>query len=232
MIDKGADVTDHHTMICALLLPSHRPALLMLQAGAALRPDPELLQRCTKNGFEPVLDLILARGANPNAGCVRSSGEPFAYRANGITPLMSAFLNGALPCAESLLRAGADPLVVSQVSPGTGVTVLSYAQSPEAISLLFRYLTDPIARGKLVNWFDPPYMLTPLHGALINACTASVSSPPEVALRLFEVLVEAGGDVGVKDKEGRDLLAFAQQRGASVALTTALTSLLDRFQSK
>lgn len=222
MLDKGASPHEPMALVMALLLPAPGPALLLLNAGAELRPDPSLLTRCAKRGFVEVLQLLLARGADPNAGNMPLENG-MSYRAAGISALMSAFLNDSLEAAEMLLKAGADPLVVAQTGSFTQMTVMHYAKSTAALQLLFRYMPNAQHRALLINWCDPQYKLTSLHLALTNATLAEAQA---ASLKVLRVLVEAGGDVTVRDKDNRDLVAFASSRGSDAAHCAAIRQVL------
>lgn len=110
-------------------------ATALLDAGAQLNGVgvPPLVL-AAKGGFLPVVELLLARGADPNArsatgssafACAESKGHHAVQErlrragasvdlgdGSGTTPLMSATLKGDLARMDALLAAGADPNAV------------------------------------------------------------------------------------------------------------------------
>lgn len=112
---------------------------------ALLDGDPSLAQSYSADGFAPlhacyfappeILELLLARGADPNA----LSRNPMALR-----PLHSAASAGNLRNVELLLKAGADP---NARQHGGWTPIHSAAQSGNApvLQLLLEHGADPAA---------------------------------------------------------------------------------------
>lgn len=151
---------------------------LLLGAGAA--PAPAALASAALNGDLEQVRMLLARGADPNAG----EGYVLAEAARG------CHRNDNTEVIRALVEAGADP----RVRDNLGYTPLHRAAGmcePEIVELLIRRGADPDARD--ANGF------TPLIGAAGSGRIENV-----------RLLVAAGADVNGVDIDGKSVLEYAR----------------------
>eukprot|EP01018_Ginkgo_biloba_P002325 Gb_29663 [translate_table: standard] len=148
------------------------------------------LHLASLHGHLNVLNLLLERGADPNARCLKSK-----------TPLMLACKGGNVACVERLLECGAN---VVAFESWNGRTCLHYAAKGGHYDCVDRLLAamrlGPVAESwgfsRLVNVRDSNIGATPLHlaaraghvavcgllldnGAIVSATTSTTDFSPE-----------------------------------------------------
>lgn len=115
------------------LLLDHLPGLLPARAADGFT----LLHLAAFFGRREVVDLLLARGADPNA---------VAANPMRVAPLHSAAAGGSPEIAEALLRAGASP-DARQEGGWTALHAAAQAEDPSLVRLLLRWGADPGLRS-------------------------------------------------------------------------------------
>jgi ankyrin repeat protein len=169
-------------------------------------------------GSAPVVRLLLARGANPNAtddagmtalmACalyglqtpepdggltvmrllLESGTDPNLRDERGETPLELAAIEGCLPAIQALVAAGARCGAEGEPDP-----VMAAAGHLDCVRWLLERGCPPDRRGNR-GW-------TPLRAAVFNRDAA-----------LVDMLLNAGADPNACDDEGRTVLAYARER--------------------
>jgi ankyrin repeat protein len=197
LIEKGADPNIADTAGMAALYA----AVDMSSLGEVYgRPARKVNDKLTP--FD-VIDMLLARGANPNAQLKtptlqrnHTPGEPLL--GEGTTPLMRAAKNGDFRAMQILLDHGADPTIVQKnhttvlmlaAGLGRGLGVFAKDVGSEA---------DLHAASKLA--LD--------HGVDVNLSSDSGLTALHLAAQsgldsIVKLLVERGARLDVKDKQGR-----------------------------
>ena len=84
-------------------------------------------------GYVDIAGKLIAKGANVNAGA----------HSGGVTPLMTAALNGSAPMVALLLKAGADVNARDSVAGSSALTEAVRKGDAEVLALLLNAGADP-----------------------------------------------------------------------------------------
>jgi ankyrin repeat protein len=222
LLAHGADpnIATSRDLVWPLLFEARKDLnALAYFLAAALSPSPRVtpLHEAAAKGNKRAVELLLAKGANPNA-LAHGGHSPFDWavargrkdvaellqahgakanvkRSDGQNNLFWALKGGNLALMELLLEKGADP----NVRDAKGDTPLHEAArrgNIPAAQVLLRRGADPNLHGYL-GW-------TPLH----VAAAADKSSP-----ELVRLLLASGADVGSRTPEGGTPLHYAARKG-------------------
>ena len=177
--------------------------------------DPGILSGAALHGHEVVVQLLLARGADPNGEEAGMGGE------KGVRPLGRAVLGWHLGLAKLLLKYGADPNLRPTMdentssSPGAEenqgnppLTVAAYIGHLPMVELLLANGADPTWESSSDSWMDksgewrsskdrwqkPNWWI---YYSKRSALSSAIESGHE---EIIEVLLRAGADTAMTDK--------------------------------
>ncbi len=210
LLDKGADInlTDDGDDTALMEAANENDpqniviVKLLLERGADVHAAGDrALLNAAKEGGPEVVQLLLQKGANPNArNIVPNSGD-----SAGDTALMYAVQGDFLKAVHLLLAAGADVKDVNE----SGQTVLMKAARVDAgsdVKTHVAMLELLLKRGVEVNARDKEGKTALMHAAYEWFTEAGgVFSQVEV----LRVLLEHGADVNAQDKQGDTTLMTA-----------------------
>lgn len=151
---------------------------LLLRAGA--EADPAALASAALNGQIEQVRMLLAGGADPNAG----GGHVLSEATRG------CYRNDNTEVIRTLVEAGADP----RAADDTEYTPLHRAAGlcePEVVELLIRRGADPVARDA-------------------NGYTPLISAAGSGRIENVRLLIAAGADVNGVDIDGKSVLEYAR----------------------
>ena len=196
LLERGADVRLGAPVCNAARYGDIEMIATLLDAGAEIDgpgPNTPLLLAAGSPTGDPALAYLLERGADPSR-----TDEA------GHSALLHAASRHSLTCARLLVEHGADPFAPPTAKVRGGVNVLHMAaignrsghESPEVLEFL---LALPNARAHLDVRDD--WGRTPL------CCAATYGTAGDV-----RVLLEAGADPTIANKEGHTPLAIARAR--------------------
>lgn len=168
-------------------------ARILIEAGADVNhrdlAGSTPLLGATGAGRRRMVTMLIEAGADPNAA-----------NKQGITPLMAAAFEGDARTVRLLLEAGAE--VGRRDSHGKGAIIYAAARAyPGIVKQLIEAGVD--ADGVWGN------ELTPLMWAAGHANDA----PSADAIKVAEILLDAGAEISRRDNRGRDALMIAAERG-------------------
>jgi hypothetical protein len=159
------------------------------------------LHIAAQNGFSVIVEVLLKAGADPNA---RARGKQ--------TPLHCASRNGSLETVRVLIRAGAK-VDLKNDDGNTPLLLASARAHPEVVSALFEAGADPHTADRN------------LRTAIAKACSSQLYEhkykekqivlqflrPESEILKTIRVLLAAGADPMIKDKQGSNALDEARR---------------------
>jgi ankyrin repeat protein len=150
-------------------------------------------------GYTEIASLLIESGADVNAHCYYG----------GDTALMVASRYGHQEVTELLIEEGADVNAQSEWNSTALMLASSYGHT-EVTKLLLEAGADVNAQ---VNWYSKSYSYTPKFFGLsqIKGCTALMYASMEGHTEDVKLLIEAGADVNLQDKDGYTALMCASE---------------------
>jgi ankyrin repeat protein len=158
-----------------------RVEITRLLLGSSARIDPGALAIASLNGSAEQVDLLLASGADPNAG----NGHALDEAARG------CYRRDNTEIIRLLLEGGATPKVKTDVEYSPLHRAAGLCE-PEAVRLLLRHGADPNARD-------------------LNRGTPLISAASSGKLENLRLLIEAGADINARDGDGKSVLEHASR---------------------
>ena len=226
LLKMGADPNKRNDVNATALMWAARDlekTRLLVENGADTNAKSDnfrtpLMIAARRPGAEPIVRLLLDKGANPN---------PNAKPATESSPLLEALTGGDPATVKLLLLRGADAKATADMGLGMAVTT----QCHEGLELLAARITDKQAytmalQGSAVCSDLKSVRLMLDHGADVNAFDPFGRTPLMYAaisdllpLDVVKLLIERGADVNAKDRHakggdaGLTVLGIAKQNG-------------------
>jgi ankyrin repeat protein len=214
LVEKGADPNLADTAGMAALYAAVDMNTLGEVYGRPSRPSPDKLSALD------LMKVLLARGANPNAGLKKAAlqrahtpGEP-ALGA-GATPMMRAAKNGDAAAIELLIEHEADVSIAQRngttalmFAAGLGRGVGTFAKDYATDAQMLEAAKTLVEHGADVNAISAAGQ-TPMH----FAAQAADSNLPKPSNDMVQFLAAHGARLDVADKQGRTPVEMAQGKG-------------------
>jgi ankyrin repeat protein len=179
-------------------------ASLLIESGADVNAHcyyggDTALMVASRYGHQEIAKLLIEKGANVKARDYYG----------GDTALMVASRYGHQEVTELLIEEGADVNAQSEWNSTALMLASSYGHT-EVTKLLLEAGADVNAQ---VNWYSKSYSYTPKFFGLsqIKGCTALMYASMEGHTEDVKLLIEAGADVNLQDKDGYTALMCASE---------------------